>query len=226
MNEFAKSLALRLLSRGEYSALRRLVKEFAISHYHRIGLRQIKRASLSRPAKINLGCGTFRKEGFLNVDMLPGGDVTVDLRRNLPFDSSSCDFIFSEHCMEHVDYPEPVNSLFRECFRILKPGGVFRFSVPDTEWALNDYTKGLGAEYFAACAVHRWHPSCCTTRVEHINFHFRQDGEHLFAYDEETARKALEGVGFKDVRRVGFDPSLDSKHREFGSLFIVARKPA
>jgi hypothetical protein len=71
-----------------------------------------------------------------------------------------------------------------------------------------------------------YHPEYCTTRLEHINYHFRQAEQHRFAYDEETARKVLEMVGFRDVRRVAYDPSIDSKRREIGSLFMSARKPA
>ena len=46
------------------------------------------------------------------------------------------------------------------------------------------------------------------------------------SYDEETLRKVLEEVGFGDISRVAFDPSIDSKHREIGSLVVIAQKPA
>jgi predicted SAM-dependent methyltransferase len=214
-------------SAGEYAALRRLYTEFYISHLHRGGLRRIKQMAWSRPAKINLGAGTVRKDGYLNIDMFPGGDLTLDLRRGLPFDTGCCESIFSEHFFEHVDYPGPAHDLFRECLRVLKPGGQLRLSVPDTEWPLMDYSKGSDSGYFRACAENPWwHPDYCSTRLEHINYHFRQAGEHLFAYDEETLKKVLENVGFCEVQRVYFDQSVDSKHREIGSLFMSARKPA
>jgi predicted SAM-dependent methyltransferase len=227
MNKPLSSLASRIFSLGELFALRRVIIEFRISRYHRAGLRQIRRKSLSRPAKLNLGSGTVRKEGYLNIDLFPGGDLTLDIRRKLPFESNCCELIFSEHCIEHIDYPDTVSQMFRECFRILSPGGLFRFSVPDTEWPLTDYAKGPDAEYFRACKeIPSWRrPQYCTTRIEHINYHFRQYGEHLFAYDEETAKKMLESIGFQDVQRVSFDPSMDSKHRELGSLFMSSRKP-
>ena len=227
MNKHLSSLASRFFSPGERSALRRLLTEFRISRYHRDGLRRIRRMSWSRPSKLNLGSGKHPKEGYLNIDLFPGGDLTLDLRRNLPFESNCCKEIFSEHCIEHIDYPDTACNLFRECFRILKPSGLLRFSVPDTEWPLTDYAKGRDAEYFRACKENPWwHPSYCTTRLEQINYHFRQGDEHRFAYDEETARKVLESVGFQDVRRVSFDPLMDSRHREIGSLFMFARRPA
>jgi predicted SAM-dependent methyltransferase len=181
--------------------------------------------SWSRPTKLNLGCGSHQKTGYLNVDLFPGGDLTLDLRRPLPFESDCCETIFSEHFFEHVDYPRPAYDLLLECLRVLRPGGLIHLSVPDTEWPLIDYAKGDDAAYFRACIENSWHPTDCSTRIEHINYHFRQDDEHRFAYDEETLGKALEAAGFRDVKRVSFDPSIDSKHREIGSLFMSARKP-
>ena len=226
MKQLLKSMVTRFLSPGEYAALEHVRMEFLISRYHRNGMREIRRRSFSRPAKLNLGSGNQRKEGYLNVDLFPGCDVTLDLRKDLPFDSDCCEQIFSEHCIEHLEYPASVSRLLQECLRILKPGGVLRFSVPDTEWPLLDYAKGPDASYFQACKANSWHPGDCTSRLEHINWHFRQFGEHLFAYDEETARQLLARIGFQEIKRVSFDPSIDSKHREIGSLFMQAQKPA
>jgi predicted SAM-dependent methyltransferase len=216
----------KFVSPGERDALDNLAVEHRIARYHREGLRQIREKSLSKPGKINLGCGPFSKPGFLNVDLFPGGDLTLDLRQGLPFESDSCSLIFSEHFFEHIDYPEPAGYLLRECLRVLEPGGVVRLSVPDTEWPLLDYQGGLKAPYFLYMKEHAsWHPSYCTTRLEHINYHFRQNGEHRFAYDEETLRKILDAAGFTEIKRVDVDPQLDSKHRQIGSLLVSARKP-
>jgi len=103
-------------------------------------------------------------------------------------------------------------------------GGVLVFSVPDTEWPLSDYREGADASYFKACRENSWHPKWCMTRLEHINYHFRQGTEHRFAYDLETAVKILTAAGFVDVRQRKYDPTLDSEHRRIGSLFICARK--
>jgi SAM-dependent methyltransferase len=220
------SVAKRILSPGERAALRTFLAERAIAAHHRQGLKRIQRESLHRPARLNLGCGRRKKEGFLNVDLSPAADLTLDLRNGLPFESDCCDLIFSEHCFEHLDYPEPISLLLRECLRVLKPNGILSFSVPETEWPLTDYRDGPDAPYFRACREHAWHPKDCTTRLEHINYHFRQDNQHRFAYDLETAEKVMKAVGFADVQRRAYDPALDSEHRRVGSLFISARKPA
>lgn len=221
-----KRRVVRRLSPGEQAAVRLFDQERALSRLHRQGVRRVHDHGLSRPAKLNLGCGPFSKPGFLNVDMSPAGDVCLDLRRELPFESACCELIFSEHCLEHFDYPEPISALLRECLRVLRPGGELVFSVPETAWPLLDYGDGPDSPYFRACGEHQWHPPTCTTRMEHINYHFRQDGEHRYAYDLETAEKLLRQVGFVDIRERAFDPALDSVHRRIGSLFMAARKPA
>ena len=181
---------------------------------------------MQRPEKINLGSGSHKKNGFLNIDRFPGAELTIDIRRGLPFDSDCCELIFSEHCFEHFDYPKSISNILRECLRVLKPNAMLLFSVPDTVWPMVDYAKGPGAPYFKACQEHAWHPQYCTTRIEHINYHFRQHGEHRFAYDYETVEKILLISGFTDVKQREYLPSLDSEHRRVGSLFISARKPA
>jgi len=220
------SIACRLFSPGEAAAIRMFFTERKIMSQHRKGLKQIKRRSLSRPVKLNLGCGRSPKVGFLNIDRQPPADLTLDLRKGLPFESDCCELIFSEHCFEHFDYPEPVSYLFRECLRVLKPGCALKFSVPDTEWPLKGYPIGPNAPYFKACREYGWHPEDCTTRLEHINYHFRQREEHRFAYDFETAEKALKAAGFTDIQQRAFDPSLDSENRRAFSLFMSALKPS
>lgn len=220
-----KAIAQRLFSPGEVDALRSFWFERTIATNHRRGLAQIRKQSLSRPKRLNLGSGPHTKDGFLNVDLFPGGDITLDLRRGLPFESDCCELILSENCLEHIDYPEPISYVLRECLRVLKPGGELTFNVPDAGWALNAYREGLDAPYFREFA-RRWDPEYCTTRMEHINYLFRQGTEHRFAYDFETADKVLRECGFVDIRQRAYDDTLDSKHREVGSLFVSARKRA
>ncbi|MEO8448699.1 MAG: methyltransferase domain-containing protein [Gemmatimonadota bacterium] len=219
----------RIFSAPERAALRLWRREREVAALHRAGLAKLKREpQLLQPARLNLGSGRFRKEGFVNIDLGPSADVTLDLRQGLPFDSSSSGFIFSEHCFEHFDYPTGIEVLLRDCLRVLRPGAEMQFSVPDTQWPLEAYAsnEGLSGAYYRVCRERNWHPASCTTRLEHINYHFRQRGEHRYAYDEETAVKLLTGVGFVAVGRRPYDPVLDSAHRELGSLFMIATKPA
>ena len=53
-----------------------------------------------------------------------------------------------------------------------------------------------------------WHPAWCTTRLEHINFHFRQGGEHKFAYDFETLKTAPRAGRIHECEATGDESGL------------------
>jgi SAM-dependent methyltransferase len=82
--------------------------------------------------KLNLGCGEFKKQGYVNVDINPRVNPDVLLDLNNPksysrFADSSFDEIFCEHVLEHLDRPFKV---MEELHRILKPGGRLIIRVP------------------------------------------------------------------------------------------------
>lgn len=141
----------------------------------------------------------------------------------MPFRDNSAKIIYSEHFFEHLDYPEPAMRFLRECHRILKPGGTFSVGVPDAEWPLQAYVGPDNAGYFAYSKA-TWLPAWCHTRLDDINYHFRQEGEHRFAYDYETLRHVLVEAGFANVRRRAFNDALDTENRRIGTLYVDAEK--
>jgi predicted SAM-dependent methyltransferase len=192
---------------------------------HRIGVGKARTLADRRDLKLQFGCGPHIKEGWVNIDLRSGADIRLDLSKPLPFPNDSTDIIYSEHFLEHIDYPQATMALLAECWRVLKPGGVFSVGVPDTEWPLLEYA-GVRKDGYFAIAKKQWHPDWCETDLEHINFHFRQGGEHRFAYDFTTMEKALSRAGFVDIRRREFDPELDTESRRLGTLYVDAVKPA
>jgi hypothetical protein len=80
--------------------------------------------------KLNLGCGAFPKEGFLNVDWEASGtpDVRHDLNRfPYPFEDNRFTRIEADHLLEHLENPFAV---MRELYRIARPGCRIRIRVP------------------------------------------------------------------------------------------------
>lgn len=86
-----------------------------------------QRPIVATPAeKLNFGCGTNKLPGWRNMD------IEVDIEKPLPFADHSASIVFSEHCVEHVDYYAAIR-FFQEAWRVLKPGGVIRIAVPSIE---------------------------------------------------------------------------------------------
>ncbi len=171
--------------------------------------------------KLHLGCGRDFRAGWINIDLRHHADLRVDLRKPLPFRRSSAGYVYAEHLLEHLPYPGSAFQLLQECERVLAPGGQLRIGVPDTEWVMQAYAAGERHAYFQL-AKELWHPDWCQTMMEHVNHHFRDDGDHHFAYDFSTLEALLMRAGFARVSRSAFDAEKDSEKRATGTLYVDA----
>jgi SAM-dependent methyltransferase len=94
--------------------------------------------------KLDLGCGTNKREGFLGVDASTdcGADVVHDLTQApWPFADASVDEAYSHHFLEHLDGPERIRFM-EELYRVLKPGAQALIITPYWTWvgAIQDPT--------------------------------------------------------------------------------------
>lgn len=83
------------------------------------------------PVYLNLGCGLQKIQGWINVDAYAvcDPDVCHDLDVTpWPWKDESVDGIYAAHVFEHLKEWWPA---FRECARVLKPGGKLEIRVPD-----------------------------------------------------------------------------------------------
>jgi SAM-dependent methyltransferase len=76
---------------------------------------------------LNIGCGPELKEGFINYDINPCGDVCGDCEQGLPFKDSVFDNILASHILEHT---HNLRKFKKEILRVLKPGGELVVIVP------------------------------------------------------------------------------------------------
>ena len=226
------ALALKTLKRvmpdPVRPTLRRAIEEADVALQQLDSVRRASRLDPAGPLRLNLGCGSKPRPGWLNVDLVPGADLTLDIRRPLPFPDASCAEIYAEHVLEHLAYPGEVEQVLADWFRVLARGGTVSLGVPDTESALRAYVSGDDG-YFAWCRTQPWHRDWVRTRLDTINYHFRQQsptfGEaHLYAYDFETLVDRLVAAGFVDVTQRPFDPAFDSEDRRIGTLYVRATK--
>ncbi len=219
-----KQFRQRYTTAGLRSSLLNVRREIKIFRKHRKGIRLAKEFIGQQSLRLHVGCGSKIKHDFINIDFTSQADIALDMREPFPFLDNSCSIIYSEHFLEHLDYPESTHSFLKECFRILEPGCLFSVGVPDTAWPIAEYSRQRNEGYFRI-VKEGGHPSWCQTEMEHLNFHFRNDEEHRFAYDFHTLAHALTKAGFENVQRRDFDPTLDSEDRHLGPLYADASKP-
>jgi SAM-dependent methyltransferase len=150
--------------------------------------------------KLNSGCGTSGIEGWVNIDNSPSILLSrlpfgrrifrtpdwprnvrrADVRKRIPFPDSSVSCIYSSHAFECLTYEESV-AVARECFRVLRPGGILRIVVPDLGIFVRDYLEGTAD----AMASHRFISRLLLTPsfsdVVHAGAHQKQmfDGRSL-----------------------------------------------
>ncbi|WP_345993138.1 methyltransferase domain-containing protein [Sulfurimonas sp. HSL-1716] len=93
---------------------------------------------------LNLGCGSRYHKEWINLDFKSNNEhvQAFDLHEKLPFEDDSMDVIYSSHVLEHFSKCEAPNFL-KECYRVLKPQGIFRVVVPDLEQLMRSYIEFL-----------------------------------------------------------------------------------
>ncbi len=153
------------------------------------------------PVKLNIGCGTDYKEGWINIDNnsdenIERLDLNWDLRYPLPFADNSVDFIFNEHFIEHLTVEESQLAI-RDMMRTLKPGGVMRMAMPDLEGAVRYY---MNVKIEDDPTIKEFKMFHIKTRAERLNNSFRSWG-HKWLYDWEEFERRLGEAGCKQIKR-------------------------
>lgn len=132
--------------------------------------------------KLNLGCGTDIKEGWVNLDIadLPGVDVIHDVNElPLPFTDEEFDHILAQDILEHLEYIP----LLKDLHRILKPGGSLEIRVPHftSRYNFNDPThkkmfSSKTMDFFVKGAPHN--------RDYYFDVHFSENARTQISFEK------------------------------------------
>jgi predicted SAM-dependent methyltransferase len=163
--------------------------------------------------KVQVGCGENILAGWLNCDLNPKAEsvVGLDATARFPFQDDQFDYLFSEHVIEHFDYP--VGKKFLEqCFRVLKPSGKVRIVTPGLAFLFGLYSEAksdLQKRYidWAANSYVDYAPAPRPIFV--INNFFYCDWGHRFIYDEETLGELMRACGFANIKNCEMGRSDD-----------------
>jgi predicted SAM-dependent methyltransferase len=163
--------------------------------------------------KLHIGSGAHHLVGWLNTDLYPQGKNTIylDATKVFPFNESTFDYVFSEHMIEHIPYPDGLWML-AECYRVLKPNGKIRIACPDLKAIIDFYNPKKTSKQleYIRWTVDKFTPGLPYEDTFVINDFFRNWG-HQFLYDEKTMRSAMETIGFENVIRKEMKESNDSQ---------------
>jgi predicted SAM-dependent methyltransferase len=174
------------------------------------------------PIKLEFGSGGNRGiPGWTYVDLVGGCDINCDLSQPFPFPSDSVDCVYSSHLLEHFHYRELLSHL-TECFRILKPSGLFSAAVPNAQLYLDGY---YGQATFDPEQYCLYKPAYAyNSRIDFVNYIAYMDGCHRYMFDSENIVVILKKCGFSDARLRVFDHSIDLSERQYESLYVSATK--
>ena len=182
--------------------LRELYTKFKIVRQLTIQRKQIKNyLENTKIVKVHLGCGPNIIESWLNFDYAPSNMLVVhfDARKQIPLESSSTDFIFCEHMIEHIPAASGIN-LLKECHRILKNGGVLRLSTPEITKICGLLTdeSNFSREYIEWSTKEFLHTE--KSRAEYVVSNFFRDWGHELLYSKKLLVEIIDEIGFKEIK--------------------------
>lgn len=138
--------------------------------------------------KLNLGCGEYILDGFVNIDLYSEyADIKADVSDLSQYPDNFVDEIFACHVIEHFDFHEGFKVL-NEWKRILKPGGKITIEAPD---------------FLGLC--HRFIANNEEGRINlypHIFGGFLPGHAHKFMYTPVQMKWTLEQCGFCSIKQI------------------------
>ena len=154
--------------------------------------------------KLNVGCGTDYREGFINID---GSSCSfkVDKRIDLCseslldcFEQDSVDYILANDIIEHFFHWEAVKVL-KEFYAILKPSGKCEIRVPDTEYIIKSwrltFAKKMNLLYGGQDFSQGDNKEMNESRKK-----FPQYFCHKYGWTRKTMEQELNGIGFSKIK--------------------------
>ena len=141
-----------------------------------------------------------------------------DVTKGLPFDDMSVDYIYTSHLLEHL-HKEDTMSVLKECYRVLKPGGILRVVVPDLKIYVKKYMNNEGfSPDDDIPAADTFMNSIMLQGIgeERPLFYKLMCKRHQWMYDFESLAKRLYDCKFSEVKecKLGKGSLPDVKHLE------------
>lgn len=179
--------------------------------------------SCNDPIRLDLGCGSSKKDGFIGIDLSSNADLRWDLTLGLPFDDDTISIIRSDHFFEHLEQKELI-ALLMECRRVLVPEGILNFSVPHLDPYIEAYlTKNYDFLQEKITDIPDGDELLYSTCFDLILWLLYRNGEHKSMFDKESIIAKVKLAGFRIITTREYDPEKDVNSR-FSSIYVMAIK--
>jgi SAM-dependent methyltransferase len=189
---------------------------------------------------LHIGCGLHTPDGWENIDASPGVILSKipifrkkllsldpslkwskvvkygDIVKGLKYPVNSCDLIFAAHVLEHLTRQD-FDIALKNIYSYLKPGGIFRFIVPDLKSYVDTYISeysdnNLSAEATSNFMLGSWLAHLGSRK----NFYNRlreafSNSRHQWMWDEPSLLFTLPKYGFTSVRKCNFGDYSDER---------------
>jgi len=161
--------------------------------------------------KLNIGCGTDYRDGFINIDgssCLFKVDKIINLQTESLLDNfkrNSTDYILSNDIIEHFFRWEAIN-LLKEFYAILKPTGKCEIRVPDTEHIIKSWKIPVAQKIILLFGGQDI-PQGNNKEMNDSRKQFPSFFCHKYGWTRKTMELELEKVGFSKIitQRAGFN---------------------
>ncbi len=203
---------------------------------------------------VQYGCGLCAPAGWTNFDAsptlrlqrlpllgaafarrgprFPANARYGDIVRGLRVAPASCRAVYCSHVLEHLSL-EDFRRALRNTFACLRPGGVFRFVLPDLERLAREYLEAPDP----AASIRFMEESHLgqASRPRGLGGFLRQwlgNSQHLWMWDERSIVRELQAAGFTGIRRARMGDSAEPRfaeveeaHRWEGCLGVECLRP-
>jgi SAM-dependent methyltransferase len=187
---------------------------------------------------VQYGCGLCAPKEWVNYDISPtlrirkipiiGKLITKVFNHEMDFSENiicgdivkglgeihdTVDVVYCSHILEHLALEDLRNAL-RNTYTMLKPGGVFRFVLPDLEYMARTYIANVDRHDSDSAIKFMESSLLGVTKREHgvraFTINFLGNSHHLWMWDYYSLAAELSNIGFKNIRRCQFNDNPDS----------------
>lgn len=182
-------------------------------------------------SKFCLGSGPNPPAGFIGVDVkVTFPNIQWDLSNGLPPQLQGSEMICNCHLMEHFTTSAAIE-LIQRIYDCLAPNGVYRMALPNFRSMATEYLNN-NRDFWNILHWDEFSNPMTRTLIDVCEWgvyqpHHDPYEHHKSIWDVEKAIKVLEFTGFKEVKEVPYDPSIEpnTEVRRRYTFVVVGVKP-